>query len=77
MALEDDTTAMYLCTAAYNPGREHGIHPLDAEVGLVFPEGLQPLLSPKDAAAPTLAEALEQGLLPSYAACREFYASPR
>jgi dTDP-4-dehydrorhamnose 3,5-epimerase len=70
VALEDDTTAMYLCTAAYNPDREHGIHPLDPDVGLVFPDGLDPLLSPKDAAAPTLAAALDQGLLPSYAACQ-------
>lgn len=77
VALEDDTTAMYLCTAAYNPTREHGIHPLDPEVGLVFPDGLQPLLSPKDAAAPSLAEAREQGLLPSYVACRELYTSAK
>jgi len=73
VALEDDTTAMYLCSAAYDPEREHGIHPLDPEVGLTFPAGLEPLLSPKDAAAPTLTEAAEQGLLPSYAACRELY----
>jgi dTDP-4-dehydrorhamnose 3,5-epimerase len=77
VALEDDTTAMYLCSTAYNPVREHGIHPLDAEVGLVFPDGLEPLLSPKDAAAPKLAEALDQGLLPSYALCQELYASAR
>jgi dTDP-4-dehydrorhamnose 3,5-epimerase len=75
VALEDGTTAMYLCSAAYNPQREHGIHPLDAEIGLTFPDGIEPLLSPKDAAAPTLAEALEQGLLPSYAACQEFVES--
>lgn len=75
VALEDDTTAMYLCSAAYNPEREHGIHPLDPEVGLSVPEGLELLLSPKDAAAPTLAEAREQGLLPTYAACQEFYAT--
>jgi dTDP-4-dehydrorhamnose 3,5-epimerase len=73
VALEDDTTAMYLCTAAYNPAREHGIHPLDADEGLVFPDGIEPLLSPKDESAPSLAEALEQGLLPSYAACQEWY----
>ena len=77
-ALEDDTTAMYLVTAPYNPGREHGLHPLDPQIGLELPEGMQaPLLSAKDAAAPTLAEAAEQGLLPTYAACREFYASLR
>jgi dTDP-4-dehydrorhamnose 3,5-epimerase len=75
-ALEDHTTAMYLVTAPYAPSREHGIHPLDPEVGLTLPEGMdRPLLSPKDASAPTLAEALEQGLLPSYAACRQFYDS--
>ena len=33
------------------------------------------MLSPKDAAAPTLAEALEQGLLPDYADCHAFRAS--
>ena len=71
-ALEDDTTAMYLCSAAYNPEREHGVHPLDPQIGLVFPEGIEPLLSPKDEAAPTLDEAVEQGLLPTYAACLEF-----
>ena len=75
-ALEDDTTAMYLVTAPYAPSREHGIHPLDPEVGLTLPEGMEaPLLSPKDQAAPSLAEAREQGLLPTYAACREFYSS--
>jgi dTDP-4-dehydrorhamnose 3,5-epimerase len=75
-ALEDNTTAMYLVTAPYAPSREHGIHPLDPEVGLTLPDGMEnPLLSPKDQGAPTLAEAREQGLLPTYAACREFYSS--
>jgi dTDP-4-dehydrorhamnose 3,5-epimerase len=74
VALEDDTTAMYLCSAAYDPVREHGIHPLDPEVGLTLPDGLEPLLSPKDGAAPSLAEARAQGLLPTYAACTELYA---
>ena len=75
-ALEDGTTALYLCSAAYNPRREHGIHPLDPDLALEFPAGLEsPTLSPKDATAPTLTQAREQGLLPSYAACQEFYAS--
>ena len=74
MALEDDTTAMYLCSAAYNRS-EHGINPLDPEIGLAMPSGIEPVLSAKDAAAPTLAEAADQGLLPAYAACAEFYAS--
>lgn len=75
-ALEDNTTAMYLVTTPYAPNREHGIHPLDPDVGLTLPDGMtSPLLSPKDAEAPSLSEAREQGLLPTYAACQEFYAS--
>jgi dTDP-4-dehydrorhamnose 3,5-epimerase len=35
------------------------------------------LLSPKDEAAPTLAVALEQGLLPDYADCQAFIAELR
>jgi dTDP-4-dehydrorhamnose 3,5-epimerase len=77
VALEDDTTAMYLCSAAYNPEREHGVHPLDPQVGLRLPVGIEPLLSPKDEAAPSLQEALDRGLLPTYAACMEFTASLR
>ncbi|MBO1767544.1 dTDP-4-dehydrorhamnose 3,5-epimerase [Allobranchiibius sp. GilTou38] len=69
IALEDDSTACYLCSAAYNPSGEHGIHPLDPALGLEVPDGIEPLLSPKDEAAPTLAEAEKAGLLPSYDAC--------
>jgi len=68
-ALEDGTTAMYLCTAAYNPTGEHGIHPLDTEVGLVLPPGIEPLLSPKDDAAPSLSDAVASGRLPTQAGC--------
>jgi dTDP-4-dehydrorhamnose 3,5-epimerase len=67
-ALEDDSTVMYLCSEVYNPDREHGIHPLDPQVGLNFPDGVTPLLSPKDEAAPTLAEAQAAGMLPTLAA---------
>lgn len=68
-ALEDGTTAMYLCTATYDPSLEHGIHPLDAEVGLLLPAGIDPLLSPKDEAAASLADAVASGRLPTYAGC--------
>lgn len=77
VALEDDSTAMYLCSAPYTPEREHGINPLDAEVALSIPDGLDPILSPKDEAAPTLAEAKESGLLPKYEDCVKFYESLR
>ncbi len=71
-ALEDGTTAHYLCSSAYNPSAEHGINPLDPEVALRLPEGIEPRLSPKDAAAPTLRAALDDGLLPSFEACTAF-----
>ncbi|MEU6180862.1 dTDP-4-dehydrorhamnose 3,5-epimerase [Streptomyces coeruleorubidus] len=69
MALTDDATVVYLCSEGYAPEREHGIHPLDPVLGIDWPAGITPLLSPKDEQAPTLAEAREQGLLPSYEAC--------
>lgn len=77
MALTDDATVVYLCSEGYAPQREHGIHPLDPELGIEWPEGLTPLLSPKDEQAPTLAEAREQGLLPSYEACVAYRESLR
>ncbi|MFG3530549.1 dTDP-4-dehydrorhamnose 3,5-epimerase [Streptomyces sp. NPDC047917] len=77
MALTDDASVSYLCSEGYAPGREHGINPLDAELGIEWPEGIAPLLSDKDAAAPSLAEAEEQGLLPSYEACQAYYAQLR
>ncbi|MFJ9004211.1 dTDP-4-dehydrorhamnose 3,5-epimerase [Streptomyces canus] len=69
LALTDDATVVYLCSEGYAPGREHGIHPLDPELGIEWPADVEPLLSDKDAAAPTLAEAATQGLLPRYEDC--------
>jgi dTDP-4-dehydrorhamnose 3,5-epimerase len=72
-ALEPDSMVVYLCNDVYRPGSEHGVHPLDPALGIAWPADLAPVLSDKDAAAPTLAEALEQGILPSYGACRQRY----
>jgi dTDP-4-dehydrorhamnose 3,5-epimerase len=77
LALTDDANVTYLCSEPYNPTGEHGVHPLDAALDLPWPTDVEPLLSDKDAAAPTLAEAQEQGLLPSWEQCRTFYASLR
>ncbi|GGV77421.1 dTDP-4-dehydrorhamnose 3,5-epimerase [Streptomyces gelaticus] len=77
MALTDDASVAYLCSEGYAPGREHGINPLDPELGIEWPQGITPLLSDKDAAAPSLAEAERQGLLPTYEACQEYYAQLR
>jgi dTDP-4-dehydrorhamnose 3,5-epimerase len=72
-ALEPDSTVVYLCNDVYRPGAEHGVHPLDAELAIPWPAD-SPVLSPKDAAAPTLAEARDAGALPDYETCRRHYA---
>ncbi|HVU71336.1 MAG TPA: dTDP-4-dehydrorhamnose 3,5-epimerase [Mycobacteriales bacterium] len=81
VALEEGTTVTYLCSEPYAPGREHGVTPTDPALGFAdlegWPADVELLLSPKDTAAPTLAEAAEQGLLPTWDACQELYASLR
>lgn len=73
MSLADGSTVLYLCSTGYSPGREHGVHPLDPQVGIEWPttdrDGapITPRLSDKDLAAPSLAEAMAQDLLPRYA----------
>ena len=70
LALEDNSTVVYLCSTPYTPDREHEVHPLDPEIGIdwpsVGPDGrpLEYELSAKDRAAPTLSEAREAGRLP-------------
>ncbi|MEV4826299.1 dTDP-4-dehydrorhamnose 3,5-epimerase family protein [Micromonospora sp. NPDC049274] len=70
-ALTDDATLSYLCSATYNPAGERTVHPLDEELGIEWPVDV-PLLSARDDAAPTLAQAREGGLLPEYDVCRRF-----
>ncbi|MER6529781.1 dTDP-4-dehydrorhamnose 3,5-epimerase [Streptomyces sp. NPDC001508] len=73
MALTDDATVLYLCSTGYAPRREHAVHPLDPKLGIEWPRGIEPVLSEKDAAAPTLAEAERSGVLPMYADCSAHY----
>jgi dTDP-4-dehydrorhamnose 3,5-epimerase len=76
IALTDEATVSYLVTDTYSPSREHGINPLDPEVGLEFPdEAGKPLLSQKDLQAPGLDAALAAGLLPDWKLVTDFYAS--
>lgn len=77
-SLEDGSVVTYLCSAPYAPGREHGIHPLDPEIGIRWPttgrDGT-PLtyeLSDKDADAPSLTDAAASGLLPTYEQARAY-----
>ena len=78
VALTEGATVSYLVSDTYSPGREHGINPLDPEVGLRFPEEAgELLLSPKDTEAPGLSEAAASGLLPTWEDARRFYESLR
>ncbi len=69
MSLSSRSTAVYLCSARYDPASDHAISPLDPELAISWPRDIEPVLSARDAAAPTLAEAHERGLLPMYQAC--------
>lgn len=74
-ALSDVATVGYLCSEGYSPTREHGVHPVDPAIGIDWPVDGEIVLSPKDAAAPTLDQAASQGLLPTFGECRTFVAS--
>lgn len=74
VSLEDETSVSYLVSDVYSPTREHGIDPLDPDIGLDFPFPVEELLlSPKDTEAPTLSEAAGAGSLPVWTDVREFY----
>jgi dTDP-4-dehydrorhamnose 3,5-epimerase len=77
MALSDDAVVTYLCSTSYAPDREHGVYPLDPELAIQWPDDVEPVLSDKDAAAPTLKQAAADGILPTYAECLAFRASLR
>jgi dTDP-4-dehydrorhamnose 3,5-epimerase len=70
IALSDQATVLYLCSTPYAPAREHGVHPLDPAIGIAWPGDVEPILSDKDASAPSLAEARAAGLLPDLAECQ-------
>jgi dTDP-4-dehydrorhamnose 3,5-epimerase len=73
VALTDDSALTYLCSEPYNPDREHTVNALDPALALPWPTDVELLLSPRDRAAPTLAEARDAGALPSYDDCQRYY----
>lgn len=80
LALEDDSTVMYLCSAGYAPDREHTIAPTDPAIGVRWPTtvfGSEVVLSERDRDAPTLEQVGAAGLLPSWADTAEFVESLR
>jgi epimerase EvaD len=74
VALEDDTVMSYLLSGSYEAENELAVSPLDPALALPVPA--DPVMSPRDRAAPTLAEARELGLLPDHAACRRIEEAP-
>nr|WP_184080676.1 dTDP-4-dehydrorhamnose 3,5-epimerase [Nocardiopsis mwathae] len=66
VALEDDTVMSYMVSSSYDPARELAIHPMDPTIGIPWPTDIEPVISQRDQAAPTLDQAREQGLLPTY-----------
>jgi dTDP-4-dehydrorhamnose 3,5-epimerase len=69
LTLSDEATVLYLCTTPYAPAVERGVHPLDPDIGIAWPEGVEIILSDKDAAAPSLLSARAAGQLPDYGNC--------
>lgn len=67
LALQDGSTVMYLCSTPYAPQREHTICPTDPAIGIDWPLAPEQwALSDRDAAAPTLNEVRDAGLLPAW-----------
>ena len=77
VSLAAASSVAYLVSTPYAPEREFGIDPMDPELALPWPEGIEFELSAKDRAAPSLAEARERGLLPTMEQCAARYAELR
>ncbi|MGP3949265.1 dTDP-4-dehydrorhamnose 3,5-epimerase family protein [Streptomyces sp. 7N604] len=63
LTLTDDTCICYVLTSTYVPGTQIDIDPLDPDLALPWGFTEPPLLSDKDARAPTVAEAKSAGVL--------------
>jgi dTDP-4-dehydrorhamnose 3,5-epimerase len=73
LALQDDSTVMYLCSASYDPAREHTINVLDPAFDIVWPDlDGEPIMSDRDREAPTLDEVEAAGLLPTWDDAKAF-----
>jgi dTDP-4-dehydrorhamnose 3,5-epimerase len=74
LALEDDSTVAYMCSAGYAPDREFTIRVTDPDIAIDWPDvdGVPTTVSERDSAAPTLAEVRAAGLLPTWDETRAF-----
>jgi dTDP-4-dehydrorhamnose 3,5-epimerase len=71
--LQDNSTMMYLCSAEYNPQREHTICATDPALAIDWPlvDGAANI-SDRDAAAPSFDEVRASGLLPTWEETQKF-----
>jgi dTDP-4-dehydrorhamnose 3,5-epimerase len=73
LALQDDSTVMYLCSEQYAPQREHTISPIDPALDITWPvPAAELVLSERDRNAMSLAQAQAAGTLPTWAAAQSF-----
>lgn len=63
IALDENTVVSYLLTSKYSSEEEYEINPLDPELAISWPNAF-PILSQKDAEAPTLLSQLHLNKLP-------------
>jgi dTDP-4-dehydrorhamnose 3,5-epimerase len=77
LALQDNSMVAYLCSASYNPDREHTIDALDPQLAIDWPVDAGLRMSDRDRAAPTLEDVREAGLLPTWEDTRAFIAGLR
>ncbi len=56
ISLADDTHFVYKCTAYYSPENDGGIRWNDPDLAVEWPEGTDPLVSPKDDKLPLFAD---------------------
>ncbi len=75
LSLRDGSIVVYVMSRGYAAEHELAVSPRDPELGLPLPGGYGLTQSERDAAAPTLAEAREKGLLPEYETCRKVEAA--
>ena len=68
LALQDNSTVMYLCSSEYNPQREHTISATDPTLAIDWPvvDGVDLRLSDRDAVAPSFDEVRASGVLPTW-----------
>ena len=66
-----DATVMYVTTSEYDPEIERELNPRDPALAIEWGVA-EPIMSDKDVAAVSLADAQSLGVLPTFEACTEY-----